>query len=62
MRLFTHVHLVLQYLKMFHLLITSHPFFLVELGLEQGGPNSCELIRIYNNEQLFSAQLSGFGA
>ena len=33
-----------------------------ELGLEQGGPNSSEFYKIYNNEQLSSAQVSGFGA
>ena len=32
-----------------------------ELGLEQGGPNSSEFYKIYNNEQLISAQKSGFG-
>ena len=32
-----------------------------ELGLEQGGPNSSELYKIYNNEQLTTAQESGFG-
>ena len=32
-----------------------------ELGLEQGGPNSSEHYKIYNNEQLVSAQKSGFG-
>ena len=31
-------------------------------GLEQGGPNSSELYKIYNNEQLVTAQESGFGA
>ena len=33
-----------------------------QLGLEQGGPNSSEFYKIYNNEQLSSAQKSGFGA
>ena len=33
-----------------------------QLGLEQGGPNSSEFYKIYNNEQLSSAQRSGFGA
>ena len=33
-----------------------------DLGLEQGGPNSSEFYKIYNNEQLSSAQLSAFGA
>ena len=33
-----------------------------ELGVEQGGPNSSEFYKIYNNEQLSSAQVSGFGA
>ena len=32
-----------------------------ELGLEQGGPNSSDHYKIYNNEQLTSAQESGFG-
>ena len=32
-----------------------------QLGLEQGGPNSSELYKIYNNEQLVTAQESGFG-
>ena len=32
-----------------------------ELGVEQGGPNSSEMYKIYNNEQLQSAQESGFG-
>ena len=32
-----------------------------ELGLEQGGPNSSEHYKIYNNEQLITAQESGFG-
>ena len=32
-----------------------------QLGLEQGGPNSSELYKIYNNEQLTTAQESGFG-
>ena len=33
-----------------------------QLGLEQGGPNSSELYKIYNNEQLQSAQDSDLGA
>ena len=33
-----------------------------QLGLEQGGPNSSEFYKIYNNEQLSSAQRSRFGA
>ena len=33
-----------------------------QLGLEQGGPNSSEFYKIYNNEQISSAQTSGFGA
>ena len=33
-----------------------------QLGFEQGGPNSSEFYKIYNNEQLSSAQRSGFGA
>ena len=33
-----------------------------QLGVEQGGPNSSEFYKIYNNEQLDSAQLSGLGA
>ena len=32
-----------------------------ELGEEQGGPNSSELYKIYNNEQLTTAQDSGLG-
>ena len=32
-----------------------------ELGLEQGGPNSSDLYKIYNNEQLSSAQNSLLG-
>ena len=32
-----------------------------ELGLEQGGPNSSEHYKIYNNEQLITAQERGFG-
>ena len=32
-----------------------------ELGLEQGGPSSSEFYKIYNNEQLSSAQRSGLG-
>ena len=32
-----------------------------QLGLEQGGPNSSELYKLYNNEQLRSAQDSGLG-
>ena len=32
-----------------------------ELGLEQGGPASSEFYKIYNNEQLSSAQRSGLG-
>ena len=32
-----------------------------QLGLEQGGPNSSELYKIYNNEQLSSAQESDLG-
>ena len=32
-----------------------------ELGEEQGGPNSSEFYKIYNNEQLTSAQESGLG-
>ena len=31
-----------------------------QLGLEQGGPNSSEHYKIYNNEQLVTAQESGF--
>ena len=31
-------------------------------GVEQGGPNSSEHYKIYNNEQMTSAQTSGFGA
>ena len=33
-----------------------------ELGLEQGGPISSEFYKIYNNEQLSTAQDSGLGA
>ena len=33
-----------------------------ECGVEQGGPNSSEFYKIYNNEQIISAQDSGFGA
>ena len=33
-----------------------------ECGVEQGGPNSSEFYKIYNNEQITSAQESGFGA
>ena len=32
-----------------------------QLGVEQGGPNSSEFYKIYNNEQLSSAQQSGLG-
>ena len=32
-----------------------------QLGLEQGGPNSSEHYKIYNNEQLATAQNSGLG-
>ena len=32
-----------------------------QLGVEQGGPNSSEHYKIYNNEQLTTAQESGFG-
>ena len=32
-----------------------------ELGLEQGGPNSSEMYKIYNNEQLTTAHESSFG-
>ena len=32
-----------------------------QLGLEQGGPNSSEFYKIYNNEQLTTAQESGLG-
>ena len=31
------------------------------LGVEQGGPNSTELYKSYINEQLVTAQESGFG-
>ena len=33
-----------------------------QLGVEQGGPNGSEFYKIYNNDQLDSAQSSGFGA
>ena len=33
-----------------------------ELGLEQGGPNSSEFYKLYNNEQLVTANNSGLGA
>ena len=33
-----------------------------ECGVEQGGPNSSDFYKIYNNEQIISAQDSGFGA
>ena len=33
-----------------------------QLGVEQGGPNSSEHYKTYNNEQLTTAQNSGFGA
>ena len=32
-----------------------------ECGVEQGGPNSSDFYKIYNNEQINSAQDSGFG-
>ena len=32
-----------------------------QLGVEQGGPNSSDHYKIYNNEQISSAQTSGFG-
>ena len=32
-----------------------------ELGVEQGGPNSSDHYKIYNNEQLVAAQDSGLG-
>ena len=32
-----------------------------ELGVEQVGPNSSEMYKIYNNKQLTTAQESGFG-
>ena len=32
-----------------------------ELGVEQGGPNSSEHYKVYNNEQMTVAQSSGFG-
>ena len=32
-----------------------------QCGVEQGGPNSSEFYKIYNNEQITSAQESGFG-
>ena len=32
-----------------------------QLGVEQGGPNSSEYYKIYNNEQLTTAQRSGLG-
>ena len=33
-----------------------------QCGVEQGGPNSSDFYKIYNNEQIVSAQESGFGA
>ena len=33
-----------------------------QLGVEQGGPNSSEFYKIYNNEQLTVVQKSGFGS
>ena len=32
-----------------------------QLGVEQGGPNSSDFYKIYNNEQISGAQTSGFG-
>ena len=32
-----------------------------QLGAEQGGPNSTDHYKIYNNKQISSAQSSGFG-